>query len=462
MMEKRQGRLQPISLFPMNPDKTFLHCEVNLLAKKGLKTRVGVAIDLGTTCIDLFLWDLGDNCLLVSARGENRQRCHGQDVISRISAANTPGIGLAKLQALAAATINQLLSVCLEATGIKRTALIRVALAGNTAMTLIFAKIDPLTLGTYPHAPPITEIPIFMAQGLGLDLAPKVPIYIFPVVSGFIGGDTVSALVAHGPFDTKKTCLLVDIGTNGELVLSHGNRIMAASCATGPAFEGAKISWGMPAGEGAIDHMDISISGRFSWQVMGKGGKKPAGICGSGMVDALGALVRAGVLSPSGLLDQDSPLVTKNNQTQIQVELVAADKTRHGRALTLSQKDIGELQLAKAAVCAGIELLLCRSGADHVDEIVLTGAFGAGFDWGNAVAIGMLPEVLLAGKIRSTAGLVGEGVIMALTDPGVKTRALALSRQINLLELGGDLQFQDRFLSALAFPVQPLKKPGKP
>ncbi len=417
MMQEKYSS-QTISLCPMKPAKRFLHCEVNPLAKEGQKTRVGVAIDLGTTCIDLFLWDLKDNCLLVSARGENRQRCHGHDVISRISAASNPGIGLAKLQTLAVDTINQLLSVSLEAAGIKRTALIRVALAGNTAMTLIFAKIDPGSLGTYPYEPAITEIPICLAEGLGLNLAPKVPVYIFPVVSGFIGGDTVSALIAHGPFDPKKTCLLVDIGTNGELVLYHGNRIIAASCATGPAFEGARISCGMPAGDGAIDRMDILISGQFSFRVMGKEGNKPAGICGSGIVDALAGLLKAGVLSSDGLLDQDSPLVTKNDQGQVQVELVAADETSHGRALTFSQKDIGEVQLAKAALCAGIELLLRRSGADHVDEIVLTGAFGAGFDYGKAVAIGMLPEILLAGKIKSRPGWWEKGSSWALPIPG--------------------------------------------
>lgn len=424
---------------------------------KGLPLgRVGVAIDLGTTCIDLFIWDLDQDALVVSAKGRNHQCCHGHDVIRRISAANNQRIGLAKLQGLAVKTINRLLAVCLESAGIKPAAISRVTLAGNTAMTLILANIDPGSLGTYPYRPLVTELPPSTAGTLGLNMPSQIPVYIFPLVSGFIGGDTISALIGATDYlDPKKISLLLDIGTNGELVLLDGKRILATSCATGPAFEGAKISWGMPAGDGAIDHMELDpVSGGFTWHVMGsQRGIKPVGLCGSGLVDALAGLVRAGILSQSGLLDQNSALVTKTDKHGVQVELVPPDRTAHGRALALSQKDIGEIQLAKAAICAGIELLLIRSGVNRVDHTIVTGAFGAGFDFSNAVAIGLLPKLVQKGKLTMAAGLVGKGAVLVLIDPGTEKLALELSQQIDLIELGGDPQFQDRFIAAMAFPV---------
>ena len=440
--------------------KPILICQVNPLANGSACTCAGVAIDLGTTCIDLFIWDLDQNALVVSAKGENDQRCHGHDVISRIFAAGSQGTGLARLQSLAVQTINRLLAVCLQTAGINPAAITRVALAGNTAMTLILAKINPESLGTYPYRPLITELPPSTAGALGLNMASKIPVYMFPLVAGFIGGDTVSALVAAADcLDPKKISLVLDIGTNGELVLLHGNRILATSCATGPAFEGAIISCGMPAGDAAIDHMAIDpVSGKFSWHVMGsKRGIKPEGVCGSGLVDALAELVRTGILSPGGLLDPNFDLVTKTDKNGFQIQLVPPDQTALGHPLTLSQKDIGEMQLAKAAICAGIELLLARSGITHVDHTIVTGAFGAGFNFSNAVAIGLLPQLLQKGKLTMAPGLAGRGASLALINSGTENRALELSRKINVLELGGDPRFQDRFIAAMAFPSGPIK-----
>ncbi|MBA3013264.1 MAG: DUF4445 domain-containing protein [Proteobacteria bacterium] len=450
----RSSRSQTMAVCLPEEDLGQAGCRVTVSGGRHRRGRVGVAIDLGTTSVDLILCDLDDGTPLVSASGKNAQTCHGDDVVSRIAAAQNPEIGLAKLQGLAVRTINRLLSACLKAGKIKANAVARVALAGNTAMTLILAGIDPGSLGRYPYQPVITDLPVHTAGTLGLDLDPKVPVYLFPAVSGFIGGDTISALMAWN-FDRDQTCLLVDIGTNGELVLCHRNRFFAVSCATGPAFEGARISCGMPAMEGAIDRMDMDPeSGKFVWHVIGsQGGIKPAGLCGSGIVDAVAGLRRANLLSPSGLLDPGAFRVTKTDNT-LWVELVAPIDTRHGRALVLSQKDIGEVQLAKAALCAGIELLLLRSGADHIDQTLLTGAFGAGFDYTKAVAMGMLPKVVLTGRVRVAPGLVVTGAVMGLVDPKIADRALALSRTIAVLELGGDPEFEDRFIAAMAFPEQ--------
>ncbi|MFH1984853.1 MAG: ASKHA domain-containing protein [Pseudomonadota bacterium] len=427
---------------------------VNRAACRRLRGAVGVAIDLGTSRVEVALCDLDTGALLASAAGENAQRRHGDDVISRIAAAGDPAIGLERMQRLAVESVNRLIFACLEAGGIGRAAIGRVSLAGNTAMTLIFAGIDPGTLGRYPYRPAVTELPLLTAGALGLDMRPEAPVVLFPAVSGFIGGDTVSALLADGAFERSETCLIVDIGTNGELVLCRGGCILAASCATGPAFEGARISCGMPAVAGAIDRMDIDPAGRrFVWHVVDtENGALPEGLCGSGIVDAVAGLLRIGVLSPGGLLDRGSPMVSKIDVGGVRVTLVEAEKTGHGRPLVLSQKDIGELQLAKAAICAGIELLLIRSGAERIDHTVLTGAFGAGFNCRNAVAIGMLPEAVLAGTVTARAGLVAKGALMALTEPDIAARALALSRRIDILELGGDAQFAEHFVAAMAFP----------
>jgi uncharacterized 2Fe-2S/4Fe-4S cluster protein (DUF4445 family) len=366
------------------------------------------------------------------------------------------------MQGLAVETIDRLIRTGLAAGGMASGAIQRVAICCNTAMTLILAGLDVRSLGVYPYRPSIAAPPSSTAGVMGLAMAPDVPVYLFPAVSGFIGGDTVSALLADGADRGRETCLLVDIGTNGELVLCRAGRILAASCATGPAFEGARLSCGMPAVEGAIDRLSIDPqSCRLDWHVIGAEiGALPAGLCGSGVVDALAGLVAAGVIAPDGLLDRQSPLVAMGEEGPA-IELVAAGKTRRGRSIILSQKDIGEVQLAKAALCAGIELLLYRSGGGSIARTILTGAFGAGFDWRKAAAIGMLPPAVAAGTVTVAAGLAGQGAALALRDKDLPARALALSRRIEVLELGGDPQFRERFLAALAFPAPAVTKRGK-
>lgn len=446
---------QPIALCRTGHEPVFPEQKITPLTGPYHGGPVGVAVDLGTTNIEILLCDLDTGASLVRGTEKNAQKCHGDDVISRIFAAGNPGIGRVQMQTLAVQTINRLTASCLETLKIRKTAVSQVTLAGNTTMTLILAGLNPESLGRYPYLPEIIEFPLYTAQALGFCLPAQTPVYLFPAVSGFIGGDTVSALVAHGVFDRDKTCLLVDIGTNGEIVLFHRNRFLAASCATGPAFEGARISCSMPAMDGAIDQMRFErTSARFVWHVIGcTRGVKPIGICGSGLVAALDGLVEAGILSPSGLLDKNSPLVSKTDQG-VRVELVPAESTRDGRALSLSQKDIGELQLAKAAIFAGIELLLLRSGTTRIDLTILTGAFGSGFDYKKAVAVGMLPNRVKTGKVVLSPGLVGKGAVMALVNPETRKHALALSRQIEILELGGDPEFKEHFLSAMAFPTQ--------
>jgi uncharacterized 2Fe-2S/4Fe-4S cluster protein (DUF4445 family) len=424
-------------------------------APSGLRT-VGVAIDLGTTSVDLSLCDPADGSPLVSVKGGNRQQCFGYDVVARIAAAGDAAIGLGRLRKLAVDSINHLLETALAACGLDTTAVSQVAVAGNTTMSLILAGIDPQPLGRYPYRSPVTTFPPFTAGQLNLSLPPETPVRLFPVASGFIGGDTVSALFALEPFTRGSTTLLVDIGTNGELVLCRRQRLLAASCATGPAFEGAAISCGMPAVAGAIDHLTIDpLTGTIDWQVIGpNSGNPPAGICGSGIVDAVAGLLAAGALTTGGLFNPASPLVTPAAAGGAEAVLVPADKSRHGRALSLTQKDIGEVQLAKAAICTGIELLLARSGTRRIHRTLLTGAFGVGFDSRLAFAIGMLPPQLAGSRVQAVSALAGKGVRKALAAAeDFEAAARATARAVEVLELGGDPMFEKRFIERLAFPA---------
>lgn len=414
---------------------------------------LGLAVDLGTTTVAAYLCDLVEGRILGAAGATNPQRRHGEDVISRIAHADREPKGLDQLAGAVRGTIDDLAKDLLAKAGAGQEDIDRVCLVGNTTMQQIFAGVHPHALGRAPYLPLTREPLEFRASELGLDLNPGTRVQLFPVISAYLGGDALAAVLAEGRSGTG-SILIVDIGTNGELVLLGPKGAWATSCATGPALEGAHISAGVRAVDGAIHKVEDSPTGGPPvCRLIGGPDEKPLGLCGSGLIDAVAVLRRAGAILESGRFDDSREDVEKDDQgVGRSFTLFPAEVTKTGAAIRLSLQDIRQVQLAKAALYTGIEMLLQSSGVEQVDLTVLTGAFGAKFDWRNAAAIGLFPQEAVSGRVRPVVNAAGKGAVMALLDRDEAGRARDLAGSIRVLELSQDARFTMRFTEALAFP----------
>jgi uncharacterized 2Fe-2S/4Fe-4S cluster protein (DUF4445 family) len=419
------------------------------------KRSLGLALDLGTTTLAAYLCDLATGEVLVIAALLNPQRRFGEDIISRITRTNEDDSGLAVLHQLVIEGVNCLIELCLLKVGASQEDIDEVTAAGNTAMELIFAAFHPHGLGMFPFVPVVSKSMDFKAVELGLKLNPATPVYLFPVISGFLGGDALGVILASKPHKREENCLIVDIGTNGEIILANHSGLWATSCAMGPAFEGAQISCGMRAVSGAIDKVDIEAStGQVHYQVLGNDKSDlPIGLCGSGIIDAVAAMRRTGLLLPNGRFKEGMPgVICDDRGIGRKFLLVPAEKSATGAEITITLKDIRQIQLAKAALSVGIEFLIRKAGVTKINRTILTGAFGARFDWRSAVTIGMLPPGMQTGEVNSMDNLAGVGVVMALLDKNRRAEAAELSKQVSFMELAREPDFQTRFSQALIFP----------
>ncbi len=417
---------------------------------------LGLAVDMGTTTLAAYICNLQSGEILASAASVNPQRRYGEDVISRIAMADTREDGLTVLNQLIVDGINYLLDRCVEQVGASSEDVDEVTLVGNTTMERIFIGFHPHGLGVSPYLPVLSSPRDLRAAEVGLRLNPGTNLYLFPVISGFVGGDTIGAIIADAPFRREEVCLIVDIGTNGELVLSKGQELWATSCATGPALEGAQISCGMRAVSGAIHQVEIDPStGHPTWSVLGDGADiPPRGICGSGLIDAMAVMRKIGVLLPNGRLKEGMPGV-RCDEAGIGREyvLVPAEKSGTGRNISIMLKDVRQFQLAKSALYVGIELLMKHAGVKSVSRTVLTGAFGTRFNWQNAVDTGMLPQDAVKEEVFSLENLAGVGAIMALLDRRQRDQASLLASTTRFIELAMDPEFNTRFPEATVFPA---------
>ncbi|WP_054700390.1 ASKHA domain-containing protein [Desulfosarcina cetonica] len=337
-------------------------------------------MDLGTTSVAGYLCDLTSGRLLAADACVNPQRRFGEDVISRICRINEKDTYLDQFQRLAAGGVDFILQRCLKQAGASIDAIDEIALCGNTTMQQVFAGLHPHGLGSYPYFPLTLIPPLASAGDLGLSCASTVPVFLMPVVSGFVGGDTMAAILADRPHERDEVTLIVDIGTNGELVLGSRKGLWVTSCATGPALEGAQISCGMRAVSGAIHRMwPDADNGRVTYDVLGEeNGIKPMGICGSGIIDAIASMRHLGIILPSGRLDAADERVVRDDQgVGRSYTIVDRQQTATGSDISVTLKDIRQIQLAKGALCVGIEFLMRKAGIEKIDRTVLTGAFGA-------------------------------------------------------------------------------------
>lgn len=416
---------------------------------------LGIAVDIGTTTLAVYLCDLQKGKVLKSASSANPQRRFGEDVISRIAYANENADGLLRLQKSIIDEINILTNQCVRATGADLQDIDEVTVVGNTTMEQILMGLHPRGLGVSPYLPVFSGFHDVGARDLGIALNPATNVYVFPVISGFVGGDTVGVILSERPYERDDITLIVDIGTNGELVLGNKKGIWTTSCATGPALEGAHIHCGMRATAGAIEKVSINPTDyTVTYDVLGKA-TPPRGICGSGIIDAVAEMLRAGLILPTGRIQEGLPGVCVDGEgIGRKFVVVSADDASVKKEIAITLKDIRQVQLAKSALSVGIRLLMRKAGFNHFDRLVLTGAFGARFNWKNAVAIGMLPGISYRTEVKVVENAAGRGAIMALMDRKLRKKIYDVAGQVQALELAQEPDFAEEFATATLFPEQ--------
>lgn len=416
---------------------------------------LGISLDIGTTTIAIYLCDLATGAVLVSAAEANPQRRYGEDVISRIAYANDHQDGLDQLRRVVIEKINELIIQCLESVKADRQAVEDVTVVGNTTMQHIFSGIHPRILGVSPYLPESCNALNIKAKDLGLVVSGQSMVHLFPVISGFIGGDTVGVILSEKPHERDEVSLIIDIGTNGEIVLGNKEALWATSCATGPALEGAHIEHGMRASAGAIQKVVVDpTSYRISYELVGDDQSlHPKGICGSGIIDAVAQMLKAGLILPNGRLCEGLPgVITDKLGIGRRFIIAPAGVTSTQPEIAITLADVRQVQLAKAALATGIKLLMKNGGIAQFDRLVLTGAFGARFNWKNAVAIGMLPEETCRAEVVIVENAAGRGALTALLDKEKRQDIAAVARRTHILELAEDPDFIAEFTGATSFP----------
>jgi uncharacterized 2Fe-2S/4Fe-4S cluster protein (DUF4445 family) len=418
----------------------------------------GIAFDLGTTTVVATLLDLATGTPVAVASLLNPQQPFGADVITRISATMMDPDALGRLTALAHQGLDQLAGeVCADG-GVDRAEVYEIALAGNATMTHLALGLDPEPLGVAPFVMAARSFDDLTAADLGVAVHPRARAYVFPALGAYVGGDIVAGALASGMDRDRRIRLFIDIGTNCEILLAAGDRLLATAAPAGPAFEGAAIRCGMRAAPGAVEGVKISEDD-VVLQVIGD--IEPLGLAGSGLVDAVAAMVSAGLVDASGrLVTPDTPGVPPGLADRLQQVGKERVFVLHFRgddpasSLYLSQRDIRELQFAKAAISTGWALLLEEQGLAPADvaQVLLAGSFGSYLAPSAAVRIGLVPDVALL-RIVSAGNVAGEGAKMALLSLRERAAAKALLEEVHYVELSDRADFNDRFVDRLAFPV---------
>jgi uncharacterized 2Fe-2S/4Fe-4S cluster protein (DUF4445 family) len=417
---------------------------------------LGMAFDIGTTTIVGYLIDLKTGREIARVSSLNPQTKYGADVISRIIYAFQSAEGLEKLHKEVVNELNNIIEKAVNKTGYKPEDVYAITVAGNTTMLHLFLKIQPGYLAQAPYVPVITDPVIVDADDINIKINPAGKVYTFPNVAGFVGGDTVAAALASEMDKADDLKLLIDIGTNGEIVLGTKGRLLACSTAAGPAFEGVQISCGMRGASGAIDH--VYMGEEYKYTVIG--GVLPRGIAGSGLTDAVAELLKTGILDKNGRILKPEEIISESGKKYRDriisingiLSFVIAQNTATGRPIYISQKDVREFQLAKGAIAAGIEVLLKTYGAkvEDIDEVFLAGAFGNYLNPASACKVGLIPQEL-EGKMRGIGNAAGAGSKLAMLSEKEYERAIILSQKIHYIELSSHPDFKDIFFSKLGF-----------
>ncbi|HJW91716.1 MAG TPA: ASKHA domain-containing protein, partial [Anaerolineales bacterium] len=416
---------------------------------------LGLAVDIGTTKLAAYLVDLETGQVSAKAGAMNPQIGYGEDVISRIAYTLEHPDGAAVLQARLVQALNQLVKELCSEVGARSSQVVEAVLVGNTAMHHLCARLPVRQLGLSPYVPVIGEALELRASEIGLELSSGARVYLPPNIAGYVGADHVAMLLAMDMGHKVYPTIALDIGTNTEITLAvpQGDgrvRMLSCSCASGPAFEGAHIRHGMRAAPGAIERVQL-IDGQVYMKTIGK--SAPVGICGSGILDTIAALRAAAILDRRGVFQENHPSVRRTNG---KLEFVLAPKSLSGnnQDITVSREDVNEIQLAKGAIRAGVEILLDVAGleAKSLQEFIVAGAFGTYLDLESAIQVGMFPA-LPRERYRQVGNAAGAGARQLLVSVARRHEAARLARQVEYIELTNHRSFTDAFVKALIFEV---------
>jgi uncharacterized 2Fe-2S/4Fe-4S cluster protein (DUF4445 family) len=453
----------------------WMESEILAVFPGELEEVYGLAIDVGSTTVAGYLCSLRSGKIIATGSIMNPQVAYGEDVISRITYAMEHADGLEKLRAAIVEGLNRIIGTVTADTGLSPADILELTLVGNTAMHHIFLGIDPRSLGVSPFTPAIHRSLDIKARDLGLLSHPSANVHILPIEAGFVGADNVGVLIAEEPYRREEMSLIIDVGTNGEMILGNREKLLCASCATGPALEGAHIRFGMRAAPGAIERIRIDPgTWEVSFKIIGEERWRPEfritgarGICGSGIIDGVAALYRAGIIDQSGRFRTD--LATPRLRlTDGKPEFVIAwpEETSLAEAITINQQDVRNVQLAKGALYAGAKLLMKKRGIEKLDRVVLAGAFGSYIDKTAAMILGMFPDCDPE-SITSVGNAAGDGAMIALLNSDKRREAEEMARRVEYVELTLDQNFQEEFIAAMfiphrtdAFPHWPKTSPG--
>jgi len=433
----------------------------------GLHERLyGLAVDVGSTTIAAYLCDLASGEVIASAGAMNPQIRFGEDLMSRVSWAMLNPGGAVQLTTVVRTAINKLAAQATAEAGVKAADVMEITLVGNPVMHHLVLGIDPTPLGVAPFAL-ATDCAVRMrASALALQVHPGAEAYLLPCIAGHVGADTAAVMLAETPWDRDETTLIIDVGTNAEIVLGNRHRVLAASSPTGPAFEGAQITCGQRAARGAIERVRIDpetlqprikVIGCELWsdeqgfdEATAESGV--SGICGSGIIEAVAGLYLAGVVRTDGVIDSASAgrshRVQRNGRT---CQYLLYEGTAGRSAVTITQADIRAVQLAKAALYAGAQLLMQRMGVSKVDRIRLAGAFGSHIDVRYAMVLGMIPDCDLE-RVSSAGNAAGTGARLALLSASAREEIESRARSVEKVEMAIDPDFQRCFVEAMGIP----------
>lgn len=416
---------------------------------------LGAALDVGTTKIVAYLVDLTNGRTVGTESRANPQIPFGEDVMSRITYCAKNQDGLEKLQKSVIDAINSLIDRLCANTERSPDDILEVVMVGNTAMHHIFFGIPPTHLASAPYAPAVRRPLSVGSNHLGIDIYPFGRISSLPNIAGFVGGDAVAVLMASGLYDDEEIGMMIDIGTNTEIIAGNKTRLMSCSCASGPAFKGAHIKHGMRAATGAIERVWIDPS-TLDVHLRTVDDAPPKGICGSGIVDAISEMFKCGIVSSSGKIVPQSngqERIRDGSDGKPEFVLNTDEEGGGGLEVSVTQNDVQEIQLAKAAIFTGVSTLLRKLGAKCSDlsAVYAAGAFGTYVDAASAIFIGMYPDVPLE-RIRFIGNAAGSGARMALKSVEARKLADDLSRRVEYVELASETDFQSEFAKAMFLP----------
>ena len=420
----------------------------------------GLAVDIGTTTMAGYLCELNTGEVLATEAMMNPQVAYGEDLMSRIGYATKEKNGLKKLNDAVIEGLNEIADGACKKAGISRADIIDMAVVGNTCIHHLFLNLPPQWLGKSPFVPVIHHSIDVKARDLGLKVAPGAYVHVLPNEAGFVGADNVGVLIAEEPYNQEEMLLIIDIGTNGELILGNRHKLLSSSCATGPAFEGAEIRHGMRAAAGAIEKLKIDpktkevqfkVIGNDKWNTEDKN-LGARGICGSGIFDATAQMFITGIIDKSGRFNMniESPRV-RMGEKEPEFVIAWSDETAINHDIVIVQKDIRAIQLAKGAMYSGARIMMNRLGISKVDRVILAGAFGSYIDKTSAAVIGLFPDCDQK-LVYAVGNAAGDGARMALLNVDKRDEADYWAKRVEYVELTLEPNFNSIFTKALSFP----------